>query len=230
MSPLTVFFDLDGTLCQPHQRFRAVFTAACAPLVSASPMVPIEALLYAWSAVLERPGPAATLGCLAAACELCSIAPDPASVAACASALNAAWVGEQAWMTGAPDVLDHLREGGARLGIITNGPSDAQRAVIAALGLDALVEWVVVSGDAEVGLRKPASGIFAYALQRAGVEAHDAWFVGDAPVNDIQGASRVGMRTCWLAEEDEVLPRGVPTPTARISQLAELPDVLARDR
>lgn len=168
-----------------------------------------------------------TTRCLTAACEMCGIAPDLALVEACASELNAAWVGVQEWVPGAPEMLEVLRQRGARVGIITNGPSDAQRAVIAALGLGTRVEWIVVSGDDGVGVRKPAPAIFAHALALAEIEASAAWFVGDAPVNDVQGASRAGMRTCWYTKEEHVLPRGIPAPDARISQLAELPDVLA---
>lgn len=224
----TVFFDLDGTLCHPRTRFRAVLAASCAPVFAAHPDLPAEALLYAWSAAIEAPGPSLVAPSLARAFAMCSLVVPQAVVEECAQALLSNWVAEQEWVPGAPDVLETLVGGGVRLGIITNGPSDAQRAVITKLGLERWCRWTLVSGDADIGVRKPEPGVFTLALARAGVAGSSAWFVGDAPVNDIQGAARVGMRTCWFTNEENILPHGVPTPTARISALADLPDVLAR--
>jgi putative hydrolase of the HAD superfamily len=61
--------------------------------------------------------------------------------------------------------------------------------------------------SSEIGVRKPRPEIFHAALQRLGVAAEDALFVGDRLGADVRGARAVGMRTVqamWFrAEEDD---------------------------
>lgn len=73
---------------------------------------------------------------------------------------------------GAGFVLQQLKERGIRTGILTNGRADLQKAVIASLGFDSLVDAVVVSGEA--GCRKPDQEIFDMALHELGVGANEA--------------------------------------------------------
>lgn len=80
--------------------------------------------------------------------------------------------------------------------VVTNGSVLRQEAKCQAAGLDIPVDRLFTSEG--VGAAKPDAKIFEVALQVLGVEPEDAWFVGDHPHNDIEGAARVGMRTCWL--------------------------------
>jgi putative hydrolase of the HAD superfamily len=91
--------------------------------------------------------------------------------------------------------LVELRGRGLKLGVITNGPSAMQRRKLAVLGLARAFDSVVVSE--EEGVRKPDAEIFRRALARCGVAAHEAWFVGDHPVADVEGAHGAGMRAVW---------------------------------
>lgn len=98
---------------------------------------------------------------------------------------------------GVYDLLIRLRQLDIRTGIVTNGRADAQHAKISKMGLDGAVDLIVTSGG--VGFKKPDHRIFEIALDRLGIDARDAFFVGDNPHSDIRGASQVGMRTVWLA-------------------------------
>jgi putative hydrolase of the HAD superfamily len=222
-----IFFDLDGTLCVPRAVFRRVFHASCAPLFERYPMLEQAELLGAWSAALEEPGPSAVAGCLARAAGRCGVRPPEDLLARCAANLNARWAASQRL---APGVAEALATLGTRhpLGIITNGPSDAQRSVIAALEIGSLFRWIVVSGDDAVGVRKPDVGIFARALALAGCAPGKALYIGDSAVNDIGGAAGAGLRTCWVAAVGATLPPGMPEPDLRIQTLSELAAVLAR--
>jgi putative hydrolase of the HAD superfamily len=91
--------------------------------------------------------------------------------------------------------LDELRRRGLKLAVITNGPSAMQRRKLAALGLEQLFAAILVSE--EEGVRKPDAEIFRRALARLGVAPHEALFVGDHPVADIEGAHGAGLRTAW---------------------------------
>jgi FMN phosphatase YigB (HAD superfamily) len=118
--------------------------------------------------------------------------------------------------------------------------ADLMHADLAALGLDRFLSATVFSS--ELGWRKPDARIFTAALQRLGVEAEEAVFVGDRLRDDIAGARAVGMRTVLTREfRDEIegpdradarrfWPTGEDVGALRadrtIRAFAELPDVL----
>jgi putative hydrolase of the HAD superfamily len=66
-------------------------------------------------------------------------------------------------------------------------------------GLAPLVDGALAS--AEVGVAKPDPAIFRRALELVGVDARDAWHVGDTPEADIEGARAAGLRPILIARE-----------------------------
>lgn len=91
--------------------------------------------------------------------------------------------------------LDTLREHGMRLGVVTNGGTTRQHRKLSALGLADRFDAVLVS-EAE-GVRKPDAEIFRRALDRCGVSANEAVFVGDHPDTDVGGARNAGLLPIW---------------------------------
>lgn len=77
--------------------------------------------------------------------------------------------------------------------IVSNGPSDMQRAAIAAAGLQDEFQAIVVSGDSDVAVRKPNPEIFYIACRRLGCEPYEAVMIGDNVNADIQGARSAGI-------------------------------------
>jgi HAD superfamily hydrolase (TIGR01549 family) len=53
----------------------------------------------------------------------------------------------------------------------------------------------------EVGWRKPSPLIFQDALNRLGVQAHEAVFIGDSPIEDIKGAKDAGLKTVFVPSQ-----------------------------
>lgn len=88
-------------------------------------------------------------------------------------------------------VLGRLRARGLALGVVSNWDTRL-RGICAGLGLDRMVDFIVIS--AEAGVRKPDPRIFRMALQRAGVQAEEAAHVGDLAEEDGAGARRADMR------------------------------------
>lgn len=87
------------------------------------------------------------------------------------------------------------------------------------LGIDRFFNVVVVSE--ENGWRKPSSSIFEDALNKLGVEAKDAVYIGDSPVEDIKGAKQAGLKTVF-----------VPSQFNKLKDLVESqqkPDFIAND-
>lgn len=220
----TLFFDLDGTLCQPRTPFLTIFLESCAPLIT-SLSVDTQALLRAWGEALEAPGHSTTAGCLTRALAACGASADEQLVASCARSLAENWAATQELVPGAESTLAYLAER-YPLGIITNGPSDSQHAVIAALQLERFFRWRIVSGDATVGIRKPQKGIFDLACVMSASQPEQTWYIGDSLVNDIAGAAGAGWHTCWISASDARPAAGLPAPDARIARLDELPQVL----
>ena len=92
--------------------------------------------------------------------------------------------------------LDALRARGLLLGLITNNVASHQRDKIAAVGLAARFDAVVISG--EVGVAKPDRAIFEHACTALGVDAGEAMHVGDNPRVDALGARDAGLHGVWL--------------------------------
>lgn len=95
-------------------------------------------------------------------------------------------------LDGAKDVLVTLKERGYIVGAITNGVSSLQNTKLDTAKIRGLFDVVVVSGD--IGIYKPDRRIFDEAVRRAGVKNEEALFVGDHPINDIEGALGADMQ------------------------------------
>jgi putative hydrolase of the HAD superfamily len=99
---------------------------------------------------------------------------------------------------------------GRRIGLVTNGPSDIQRAKIAHLGVEAHVDFIIVSE--EFGVWKPDPAIFAEALRLGAAAPDDAIFIGDSAEHDIAGALSAGIRTVWINRNRSPWPLESPPP------------------
>jgi len=53
----------------------------------------------------------------------------------------------------------------------------------------------------EQGWRKPSQHIFKAALERLKVKADETLFVGDSPLEDIEGAKQAGLRTVFVRSQ-----------------------------
>lgn len=90
--------------------------------------------------------------------------------------------------------LERLRRR-VKLGLVTEGDEKSQRAKLAALGLDGVLDAVVILGWDEQERWKPSPEPFARALAALAVPGPEAAYVGDNPAKDFRGARAMGMRT-----------------------------------
>lgn len=124
-------------------------------------------------------------------------------------------------LDGAIDVLREIKKRGYILGCITNGVSSLQNIKLDTAGIRDMFDVVIVSGD--IGVYKPARGIFDEACKRAGVKNEEALFVGDHPVNDIQGALGADMKAIRMNYGDfKGKGLGNPDVTAEIEKITDL--------
>lgn len=123
----------------------------------------------------------------------------------------------------AREVLHWLRDSGIKRAVCSNAPFPPEMMLrqVEKNGIAGLVDAVVFSS--QLGLRKPAPDVYLSTLQRIGVDASKAFFVGDRVREDHAGPVAVGMRAViCTAHATSSPPEGIPT----IASLADLPGML----
>jgi len=84
--------------------------------------------------------------------------------------------------------------------IVSNGPFDMQLATLQKFDLHRLVDEVIISGDPEVGIRKPNPAIFHLACERLRVEPSRVLMIGDNETADIKGAGDAGLQAVVVTD------------------------------
>jgi len=124
---------------------------------------------------------------------------------------------------GAKSLLSKLK-GKVKLGIITNGFTELQKARLERTGLKDHIDLLVISE--QVGFAKPHPGIFKHALSNMGnLRPTEVLMVGDNPDTDILGGLNAGFDTCWFNVDNRPTPEGI-IPQYQVSSLVELEDLL----
>lgn len=100
-------------------------------------------------------------------------------------------------MPNAAMLLDYLAEKGIRTAVISNISfgGETLRDRLSRILPNNAFEFVIASSD--YGVRKPHPLIFELALNKAGILAADAWYCGDSPVFDVDGAASAGVFPVW---------------------------------
>ena len=124
-------------------------------------------------------------------------------------------------------VLETLRGRGLRVGLVTNGAAQVQRAKLRALDLESQFDPLVISS--EVGVMKPEAGIFEHAVVQAGTVPERAAMVGDHLWHDVGGAQGAGLRGIWLDRTGIAPEAEWPRPDVILSSLSALLDRCTRD-
>ena len=120
--------------------------------------------------------------------------------------------------------MDILKSQALTLGMISNMNRDGGE-LTEGLGLTPYLDFAVTSG--EVGWEKPHAPIFLAALEKAGVEPHEAVHVGDQLTSDVDGARGVGINPVLLDRDGN---HGDFHRCPRIESLMELPGLLSSYR
>ena len=118
---------------------------------------------------------------------------------------HAAWQPARMLASTTHALLEALRDRDLKVGLVSNAldPPALLHGDLEQMGVANRLDVAVFSS--EVGFRKPHPAIFERALDAIGVVAEDTLFVGDSLVNDIAGASALGMHTCqalWFAADE----------------------------
>ncbi len=127
---------------------------------------------------------------------------------------------------GAVDTLAALKSRGLLLGAISNTiqPGRFLSANLQRWGLSELLDVRIYSSD--IGVAKPHPKIFQVALDRLGLAAENAVYVGDRLIPDVGGPHAVGMKAVLIEVDHRVESHPAIIPDARVKELPELLHVL----
>jgi len=209
-----VIFDLDGTLLDRHRSFELFVRDQWSRFADA--LHPVSQDLYAQTLIeLDREGYGPRGGLFIGTVERFGLA------AALADTLRNDFRAEFArtcvLFRDALVTLSSLSAAGFKLGLITNGSVRMQSRKLEHLSLVPMFDAVLIS-DAE-GVHKPDPEIFRRALERLGVEAAQACYVGNHPDDDVAGARAAGLKAVW--RRDPFLPAPIEADGV-IEELADL--------
>lgn len=211
-----ILFDLDDTLYDLRSHWQRQLRLALADVVSCQPQLDFEMLMAAateqrvylqrFPAFLQEHG-----------------IDDEALIAELHERYRTRWFAGMEIPPETARTLDVLHAS-YRLGLITNGPVWTQRPKIERFELARWMDVLIVSEEA--GVAKPDPLIFHLALERLGIGAHEALYVGDSPEYDLQGAAAAGVACVWMNPHGTLLPGDVPAPRYTIGRLPELLELL----
>jgi putative hydrolase of the HAD superfamily len=107
-----------------------------------------------------------------------------------------------------------------KLGLVSNFTyAPVIYASLRKVGINQFFNTVVVSED--IGWRKPHKRIFQDALRRLQVAAKETVYIGDSPLEDIEGAKAVGMKTVFVPSQFYSLEN--------LREIHQQPDIIAED-
>ena len=123
----------------------------------------------------------------------------------------------------AAPVLDSLKENGYRLGLISNTgmtPGVIFRTYMEQIGILSYFDALTFSD--EVRLSKPSAEIFIRGAEPLGIPLEQVVHVGDHLLNDVLGASRLGMKTIWIETYEEGRTPVEVAPDATVKSLGDV--------
>lgn len=106
---------------------------------------------------------------------------------------------------GVTELLQSLKEKRVKIGIITDGRVEGQRNKISVLGLEHLVDDIIITDElGGIQFRKPNDISFRIMQCRWRIPFEEMVYVGDNLAKDFQAPIQLGMQGIWLDNEDSI--------------------------
>lgn len=103
---------------------------------------------------------------------------------------------------GVVELIKYLKEKEIKIGIITDGRPKGQRNKLKSLGLDKMIEDIIITDElGGVQFRKPNDISFRIMQNRWKIPFEQMIYVGDNPNKDFQAPKQLGMRWIYFANE-----------------------------
>lgn len=106
---------------------------------------------------------------------------------------------------GVADLIGELKHKNIKVGIITDGRPRGQENKIRALGLEEMVDDIIITDNlGGVQFRKPCDIAFRIMITRWRMNPSDVVYVGDNANKDFQAPQQLGMKRVWFNNEDGI--------------------------
>ncbi len=220
-----VCFDIDGTLCDYGIDPQVALTRVCESLGVEATLDPEDYYELYKAVAVERPGD--TYRAISDEAYRRLLEMHGYSDARLAERVGEAYRDVRlSSLSLYPETLEVLESLNGRysLGIISNGPSEIQRAKLRKFRLARYFDSIIISG--EVGVEKPSETIFALALGEAQAKAERSAHVGDSLRHDVKGALGAGLTSFWVNRGVLDLEITHVAPHYELQSLAELLPIL----
>ena len=106
---------------------------------------------------------------------------------------------------GAIETLRQFHRDGIKLGLVTNGVKEPQRAKIDRFGLEPLFDSIVIEG--EFGIGKPDRSVYEHSMENLGANPRQTWMLGDNLYFDVGAAQELGIWGIWVDWRRSGLPK-----------------------
>ena len=123
---------------------------------------------------------------------------------------------------GASELIGKLRAKGIKVGIITDGRVNGQKNKISALGLEELVDDIIITD--ELGgrqFRKPNDISFRIMQNRWKLPFEQLVYIGDNPNKDFQAPEQLGMRTIYFCNSDSIYSSDIISDIRNIADIEQ---------
>ena len=128
---------------------------------------------------------------------------------------------------GVVEMIERLKSQGLRVGIITDGRPTGQRKKIAALGLDKIVEDIIITDElGGTQFRKPCDIAFRIMTTKWRLNPADIVYVGDNTMKDFQAPQQLGIKSVWFKNEDGLYNEDANFDKHCVKKITEIVDAI----
>lgn len=104
---------------------------------------------------------------------------------------------------GVVDLICLLKDKGIKVGIITDGRPEGQRNKFKALGLDKIIDDIIITDElGGIQFRKPCDIAFRILCTKWRLYPYDVIYVGDNPNKDFSAPKQLGIRSIYFSNPD----------------------------
>lgn len=124
---------------------------------------------------------------------------------------------------GVSELIQDLKSKGIKVGIITDGRVSGQKRKLQALGLDKLIDDIIITDElGGTQFRKPCDIAFRIVQRRWSIPFEQIVYVGDNAEKDFQAPKQLGMRTLYFENEDGLYFKGETVGIETIKAVSEI--------
>ena len=123
-------------------------------------------------------------------------------------------------------VLKEINNMGIKTALITNGTPELQHFKIKSLDMEDCFDEVIVSG--ETPYEKPDASIFQLMAEKLGIKTNEMLYIGDHPLNDIDGSRNAGCIPVWVKTTGTWIFPEIEKPELQVETVKEIPELIKK--